>query len=324
MKLGPFQTQIIECKTKPLLGESAHVMVMPLKAGEAQAGRAQPLPPGLHILHMYTWLKMSGNEVSVVVRNMSDSPIYLKKGVQVACIVSALQVPPAELSPKMEVILGAETVHEPMSVTMWQEKLLEKLNLDGLSNWTPRNVAATRELILAFHDIFVLDGNELGCMSAIEHEIPINNSEPFKEWFQHIPLLLLEEVCTSLRNMLDMGAILPSQSPWCNAVVLVQKKDGTLCFCVDFYRLNAHTKKDSYPLPQIQEALESMMGAAHFSTMDFKSGFWQVKMVPKSQQYTTFTMGNLRFYEFTHMLCNALVTFQHLMQNTLGELNLTY
>ena len=92
-------------------------------------------------------------------------------------------------------------------------------------------------------------------------------------------------------------------------------------------RLNTCTKKDSYPLPQIQEALESMAGTAHFSTMDFKSRFWQVKMAPESQQYTTFTVDNLGFYEFTHIpsgLCNMPVTFQHLMQNTLGELNLTY
>ena len=87
------------------------------------------------------------------------------------------------------------------------------------------------------------------------------------------------------------------------------------------------TKKDSYPLPRIQEALESMAGAAHFCTMDFKSGFWQVCMAPELQQYTTFTVGNLGFYEFIRMpfgLCNMPVTFQHLMQNTLGELNLTY
>ena len=61
--------------------------------------------------------------------------------------------------------------------------------------------------------------------------------------------------------------------------------------------------------------------------MDFKSGFWEVKIAPESQQYTAFTMGNLGFYEFTCMpfrLCNALATFQHLMQNTIGELNLIY
>ena len=98
-------------------------------------------------------------------------------------------------------------------------------------------------------------------------------------------------------------------------------------FCVDFRCLNAWMKKDSYPSPCIQEVLESMVGSAHFSSMDFKSGFWQIKMAPESQQYTAFMVGNLGFYEFTHMpfgLCNAPVTFQHLMQNTLGELNLMY
>ena len=154
----------------------------------------------------------------------------------------------------------------------------------------------------------------------------IIDSEPFKEQFRHIPPPLLE-VHALLCDMLDARVICPSQSPWCNAVVLVRKKNGTLHFCMDFLRLNAHTKKYSYPLLQIQEALESMVGTMHFSMMDFKSGFWQVKMVLESQQYTTFTVGNLGFYKFTCMpfgLCNTLMTFQHLMQNTLGELNLTY
>ena len=108
---------------------------------------------------------------------------------------------------------------------------------------------------------------------------------------------------------------------------MVQKKDGTLHLCVDFRYLNAHMNKDLYPLPRIQEALESMAGSAHFSLMDFKSGFWQIKMAQGSQQYMAFTVGNLGFYEFTCMpfgLCNAPATFQHLMQNILGELNLTY
>ena len=133
--------------------------------------------------------------------------------------------------------------------------------------------------------------------------------------------------CASLWDMLEAGVIHPSQSLWCNAVVLVRKKDGTLCFCVDFRCLNAQMKKDSYPLPHIQVALESMAGSAHFSSMDFKSGFWQIKMAQESQQYTAFTVGNLGFYKFTRMpfqLCNAPVTFQHHMQNTLGEMNLTY
>ena len=258
---------------------------------------------------------------------MSDSHIFLKKGVPVARVMSASLVPPIELSPEMEATLGTESRPKPMLVVVRQEKLLEKLNLDGLAHWSPENVAVVRELVLAYHDVFTLESNELVCTSAIEHEICIENGEPFKEWFWHIPPPLLEEVRTSLRDMLEAGVIHPSQSPWCNVVVLVWKKDGTLHFCVDFRCLNACTKKDSYPLPHIQEALESMAGLAHFLSMDFKLGFWQIKMALGSQQDMAFMVGNLGFYEFTRMpfrLCNAPMMFQHLMQNTLGELNLMY
>ena len=86
-------------------------------------------------------------------------------------------------------------------------------------------------------------------------------------------------------------------------------------------------KKDSYPLPQIQEALESLVGAGHFSCLDLKSGFWQIKMDEVLKQYTTFTVGNLGFYECDRMpfrLCNVPATFQRLMQNCMCELNFIY
>ena len=127
--------------------------------------------------------------------------------------------------------------------------------------------------------------------------------------------------------MLESGAIRPSQIPWCNAVVLVRKKDGSLWFCIDFCHLDACTKKDSYPLPRIQEALESLEGAGHFSCLDVKSSFWKIKMGEASKQYTAFTVVNLEFFECNCMpfgLCNALATFQRLMQNCLGELNLIH
>ena len=125
--------------------------------------------------------------------------------------------------------------------------------------------------------------------------------------------------------MLESGTIWPSQSAWCNAVVLVRKKDGGLRFCIDFCHLNVHKKKDSYCLPRIQEALGSLVGAAHFSCLDLKSGFWQIKMEEASKQYTTFTVGYLGFFKCDRMpfgLCNVPAMFQRLMQNCLGELNL--
>ena len=265
--LGPFQTEIIEGQVKPLLGSTSYVMITPLKV-EGRQCKTKPLSLGLHVLHVYTRLKNGSGRVSLVVRNVSDSQIFLKKGAPVERVVSTMLVSPTELSPEMEATLGEESRPEPLSVAVRQEKLLEKLNLDGLAHWSPENAVAARELVLAYHDVFTLESNELGCTSAIEHKISIRNEEPFKEWFRRIPPPFLEEVRASLRDMLEAGAIHPSQSPWCNAVVLVQKKDGTLRFCVDFRRLNARTKKDSYPLPWIQEALESMAGSVHFSLMD--------------------------------------------------------
>ena len=221
---------------------------------------------------------------------MTDSAIFLKRGVHAMHIMSATLVPPEEVPLGEE--QGGQAPKERLSVQKRQEKLLDKLNLDGLSEWSPRNAAKARELLLSYHDTFALKSDELGCTSAIEHEICLNVDEPFKECFRHTPPPLLEEVHASLRDMLEAGTIWPSQSPWCNIVVLVQKKDGSLRFCFDFRRLNAQIKKDSYPLPRIQEALESMAGAAHFSTMDFKSGFWQVCMarsyssIPRSRLAT--------------------------------------
>ena len=138
---------------------------------------------------------------------------------------------------------------------------------------------------------------------------------------------LVEEVQNHLWDMLELGAIWLSQSAWWNAVVLVRKEDGSLPFCIDFCHLNVHTKKDSYPLPRIQEALESLIGAGHFSCFDLKSGFWQIKMEEALKQYTAFTVGNFGFFKCDCIpfgLCNALATFQWIMQNCLGELNLIY
>ena len=140
--LGPFQTKIIEGWIKPLLGDTAHVMVTLLKVGEGQLRDYRPLPLGLHVLHAYMHLKNGSGKVSLVVRNMSDSHIFLKKGVPVAQVMSASLVPPTELSLEMEAILGVESGPEPMSVVVRQEKLLEKLNLDGLANWSPGNAVA--------------------------------------------------------------------------------------------------------------------------------------------------------------------------------------
>ena len=106
-----------------------------------------------------------------------------------------------------------EAIAQPLSMAEQQAKLLEKLDLSGLKNWAPRNAEVAEQLVLSYHDIFALEKNELGCTSAVEHEIHIVDSEPFKERFRRIPHSLLEEVRASLRDMLNAGTIHPSQSP---------------------------------------------------------------------------------------------------------------
>ena len=151
-------------------------------------------------------------------------------------------------------------------------------------------------LLAEYHNVFSLEPVELGYTHSTKHMIRVMDDAPFKEWFRQIPPPLEEEVWNHLQGMLEAGAIWPSRSAWCNAMVLVRKKDGSLWFCIDFHCLNTHTKKDSCPLPRIQEALESLVGAGHISCLDLKLGLWQIKMEEASEQYTIFTVGNLGFF----------------------------
>ena len=283
----------------------------------------------------YTELRDGSCNVSVVLRNLTGKPVHLAAGRPVAWEVAANAIPDA--TPSLEFLRKLDELepnwNSPKKLTIEerQKLLLELLRKDGrldkLKQWPPELALKFKQMLMEHHNIFSLDQNEIGCTDTAEHVIELLDTQPSKERFRRIAPPLVEEVREHIQEMLDGGAIHPSQSPWCNAVVLVRKKDGGLRFCIDFRWLNSYTKKDVYPLPRMQETMESMVGARFFSTMDLKSGFWQVKMAKDSQQYTAFTVGSMGVYEFLRMpygLCNAPVTFQRLMQNCLGELNLTY
>ena len=218
--------------------------------------------------------------------------------------------------------------HTPkLTVRQRQGKLFEELEMSGLELWPPELADSTQQLLAKYHNVFSLESTELGCIHSTKHVIKVTVNTPFKEWFRQIPLPLVGEVHNHLQEMLDSGAIWPSQSAWCNVDVLVRKKDGGLCFYIYFHHLNALMKKDSYLLLRIQEALESLVGARHFSCLDLKLGFRQIKMEEASKQYTAFMVGNLVFFKCDCMpfgLFNVLATFQQLMQNCLSKLNLIY
>ena len=90
-------------------------------------------------------------------------------------------------------------------------------------------------------------------MDLVNHKIRVVDDEPFKERFWRIPPLMVDEVHAHVKEMLEVGTICPSQNPWCNAVVLVCKKDGGLCFCIDFHKLNAGTKKTPIHFPKYRK-----------------------------------------------------------------------
>ena len=109
--------------------------------------------------------------------------------------------------------------------------------------------------------------------------------------------------------------------------MLVKKKNGELRFCIDLRKLNARTVKDAYSLPRIDETLERLKGSYIFSSLDLKSGYWQVETEEESKQYTAFTLGPLGFFECNRMpfgTTNAPATFQRLMESCLGGLNLNW
>ena len=252
------------------------------------------LPVRLYVQRVYNDLKDGSQNLSTVVRNGTSKPIHLASGRVVGRVVAANAVPDAIILPELEEKLAKEDGEKPVPLTTQQrQKLLMEVlmnngsigKLDGPS-WTKQTALKAKRLLLEFHHVFSLEENEMGCTDAAKHVIELleGEDEPFKERFRWIAPHEVEEVRQHIQEMLDGGTVRPLQSPWCNAVVLVRKKDGTLRFCIDFRRLKAKTRKDSHPLPRGPETMESLVGARYFSTMDLKSGFWQVKMSEESRQ----------------------------------------
>ena len=129
-------------------------------------------------------------------------------------MVAVNRVPPIEVTPgtleKLDEMQGIQ--HAGMSVEHRKEMLLQQLDLSGLEGWSNGNQAAAHNILAKYHDIFSLESGELGCTSLAKHEIWVVDDELCKERFKRIPPLMVGEVKAHVKEMLEVGAIHPSQS----------------------------------------------------------------------------------------------------------------
>ena len=126
------------------------------------------------------------------------------------------------------------------------EWLLDELDLTGLEEWPEELQVKAKDMLKRNAPIFSKHDLDMGRTNLVKHNIVLTDPIPFKEKYRTIPPQLASEVKAHLQEMLDLGAIRHSNSPWASAIILVRKKDGKLRFCIDLRKLNNRTMKDSY------------------------------------------------------------------------------
>ena len=220
-----FASRIVHVRTQRAFIKGHHLNIMvqpPYPEDKAK------LPLGLYVQRIYTELKDGSRNVSMVLHNSTRKPMHLTAGWLVDCIVAANMVPDAVASPELEAKLAKDGEPEtPLTTEQCQELLMKVLEGNGslgkLDGWKKETALKAKRLLMEFHHIFSLERNEIGCTDTTKHIIELlpEQDEPFKERFRRIVPHKVEEVRQHIQEMLDGGAIQPSQSPWCNTVVLV-------------------------------------------------------------------------------------------------------
>ena len=179
------------------------------------------------------------------------------------------------------------------------------------------------ELIQQNISLFAEKDLHLTSTDTVTMTIDTGNHAPVKQRPYCTPLTKRAIVDKAIDEMLEAKIIRPSNSPWASPIVIVDKKDGTKRFCVDFRQLNKRTVLSSYPLPLIDELLCLLGKAKYFTCIDLKSGYWQVEVAEKDKEKTAFT-SHRGLFEYNVMpfgLTNAPGVFQRLMSTVLRDMN---
>src|SRR3984957_16312710 len=176
-----------------------------------------------------------------------------------------------------------------------------------------------QQLLQKNADLFATSLQELRQTNVGEHMIITEQVPPIKKRAYRAAPKENEFIKNEIEDMLEQGLIKPSTSPWSFPVVVVRKKNSKFRFCVNYKPLNDITKKDTYPLPRIDEILDSLHQAQWFTTLDLASGYWQIRVKAEDQEKTAFTtkFGIFEFKVMPFGLCNAPATFQRTMDQIL-------
>ena len=255
--------------------------------------------------------------VPLCVTNVSDVPVWLERGMHLGQFLP-VEDPRPDVSTDEGVAVGVQSATSDSTPA-------DRFDLSRFAG-TAEQRQALVSLLNGFNDVIAIDDCDVGETPLLTHCIDTGATRPIRQGPRRLPPPRVKIVAEEVEKMLDKGIISPSVSPWASPIVLVQKPDGSIRFCVDYRKLNDATHKDSYPLPRIDDTLDRLGGAQYFSTLDLQSGYWQVPVEGKDQQKTAFItpQGLFEFRRMPFGLCNAPATFQRMMHAVLRGLSPLY
>lgn len=192
-------------------------------------------------------------------------------------------------------------------------------NKELKSNLSNENIIEMEKAVNLFKTLSP-DG-KLGRTNLIQAHIDTGDTKPFKKRQYRLSPYMLQHLNNELDKMIELDVIEPSFSPWNSPVLLVKKSNGEWRFCFDGRALNEVTKKDSYPLPFVDDILKMLANAKFISSIDLKSAFWQIPLDEESQEKTAFSIPGRGLFHFKVLpfgLSNSAQITQRLMDRILS------
>ncbi|KAI2646137.1 Retrovirus-related Pol polyprotein from transposon 17.6 [Labeo rohita] len=172
--------------------------------------------------------------------------------------------------------------------------------------------AELQHLVSQFQDVF---SSQPGQTNVVHHDIKTPTGVIVRQWPYRIPEARRQAIEEEIQQMLKLGGLEPSRSPWSSPIVMVPKPDGTLRFCNDFRRLNKVSEFDGYPMPRVDELLDRLGRARYISTLDLTKGYWQVPLTSSAKPKTAFSTpsGHWQYRTLPFGSHGAPATFQRMM-----------